>query len=66
MDTPVNLIFNKIDELPSTVEFINWLLENENVLIAKERNIIIQSFDLGNSSRPSDGEQYYFDTFCLE
>jgi hypothetical protein len=69
MNTPVNLIFQKFDELDSTVEFINWLLNNENELLKTEKEIIVKAFDYGNSTFfneiANDGIEYYDSTFYL-
>ena len=69
MNTPVSLIFNKFDESDSTVEFINWLVENENELLKNERDIIIHAFDQGNTKFfhvASDGIEYFENTFYFE
>jgi hypothetical protein len=70
MNTPVNLIFQKFDELDSTVEFINWLVLNEAELIKKEKKIIVQAFDSGTSmfynNAAADGLEYYDTSFYLE
>ena len=67
MNTPVELIFDKFDELDSTVEFINWLLENEHKLLKSENDIIVKAFDSGTQAFfeniASDGVQYYENTF---
>lgn len=69
MNTPVNLIFQKFDELDSTVEFINWLVLNEAFLLKEEKNLIVNSFDYGTSSFfkniANDGLEYYETTFYL-
>ena len=63
MNTPVNVIFQKFDELDSTVEFINWLVLNEDALIKEERKHIVNSFDAGSQTFfeniASDGIEYY-------
>lgn len=63
MNTPVNLIFQKFDELDSTVEFINWLVLNEAILVKEEKNHIVHAFDCGSQTFfeniASDGIEYY-------
>jgi len=67
MNTPVNMIFQKFDELDTTVEFINWLVENENELLKNEKNIVVHAFDQGNTTFfnniASDGIEYFESTF---
>lgn len=70
MNTPVNHIFQKFDELDSTVEFVNWLINHEDELLKTEKNMIIHAFDQGNTTFfnniASDGVEYYDTTFYLE
>ena len=69
MNTPVNLIFQKFDELDSTVEFINWLVQNEAALLKEEKHLIVNSFDHGSSTFfnniANNGLEYYDTTFYL-
>jgi hypothetical protein len=67
MNTPVNLIFQKFDELDSTIEFINWLVEYEHELLKTEKDMVVHAFDQGNTTFfnniASDGIEYFESTF---
>lgn len=67
METPINYLFDKIENLLesniSTEVILRGLINTKETLKEKEKQVIIEAFYNGNSDQTITPEQYFKETF---